>query len=268
MAGILGLVAVLGIAWLVSVAAGGNREQLAGQNAPAGTSDVPAGSTGSDGSAEEPPGQATDGTEGQPQTPGGGASSPRARNNRRSINWNGVHLDGSPGDNGCVTIINKTSTVGVIESVSFTVVSGPGSATARTDAGHCDSTGDPLCQGIQMRAGSQCLAGTVLTGDASDQPYVVQATVHFRYVCVNVTDSPCDEVGDWGGPPPTEESPVEVRGTTDNNVPQADAFVGGPASPDEESPPPATGESGGDNGTPAAQPGTPADSASTAPETE
>ncbi|MEQ4721913.1 hypothetical protein [Nonomuraea sp. B19D2] len=242
MAGVLALVAILGIAWLVGVATSNGVEPLAGSgtnvpadgaHAPDGSTDAPDGSTGApEGSTGDAPGRGTTTDDGQP--PGGGSTPQESRNNRRSIHWNGVRLDGSPGDDGCVTIINKTSTVGTIESVSFTVRSGPGRATARTAPGHCEPTGDPLCQGVRLRAGSQCLAGAVITGDASDSPYVIQAVVRFRYMCVNVEDSPCDEVRDWGGPPPTAQAPVEVTGTTANNVPQFEFYIGGSGTPDGE----------------------------------
>ncbi|MEV4111755.1 hypothetical protein [Nonomuraea sp. NPDC049695] len=234
MAGILGLVAVLGIAWLAGVATSGGTEPVAdtGTNAPTGDADAPDGSTDTpDGSTgEDAPGRDTgdDTGDDNAEQPNGGGSTPQAsRNTRRGVHWNGVRLDGSPGDDGCITIINKTSTVGTIESVSFTVESGPGRATARSAPGHCEPTGDPLCQGVTLRPGSQCLAGAIITGDASDKPYVIQAVVRFRYVCVNVEDAPCDEVRDWGGRPPTAEAPVVVTGTTANNVPRFEFYVGG-----------------------------------------
>jgi hypothetical protein len=211
-------------------------------DAPDGSTDAPDGSADApdDGSATGTPGDSTgqgkDADGGQPA--GDRSTPPGTRNNRRSVHWNGVHLDGSPGDDGCVTIINKTSTVGTIESVSFTVQSGPGRATARSAPGHCDPTGDPLCQGVRLRAGSQCLAGAIITGDASDRPYVIQAVVRFRYLCVNVEDAPCDEVRDWGGPPPTAEAPVEVSGQTSNNVPRFDYYIGDSGTSPEESPTP------------------------------
>ncbi|MFI6734144.1 hypothetical protein ACIBI9_14540 [Nonomuraea sp. NPDC050451] len=266
MAGILGLVAVLGIAWLAGVATGNGAEPLAGTgtNAPADAPDGSADAPDADGSTDAPDddgsatgvpgdstGQGKDADGGQP-TGDRSTPPPGTRNNRRSVHWNGVHLDGSPGDDGCVTIINKTSTVGTIESVSFTVQSGPGRATARSAPGHCDPTGDPLCQGVLLRAGSQCLAGAIITGDASDRPYVIQAVVRFRYLCVNVEDAPCDEVRDWGGPPPTAEAPVEVSGQTSNNVPRFDYYIGDSGTSPEESPTPSpdddTGPSTDDSG--------------------
>ncbi|MEV1177970.1 hypothetical protein [Nonomuraea sp. NPDC049784] len=258
MAGVLGLVAILGIVWLVGVATSNGAEPVAGSgtNAPAGGPDTPDGSTDTpDGSTDDTPDQGTGTDDGQP--PGGGSTPQEAQNNRHSVHWNGVRLDGSPGDDGCVTIINKTSTVATIESVSFTVESGPGHATARSAPGHCERTGDPLCQGVRVLTGYQCIAGAIITGDASDRPYVIQAVVHYRYMCVNVEDPPCDEVHDWGGPPPTAETPVEVSGTTANNVPKFEFYIGGSGTPDGEdnsdtSPEPApddTGTSTEDSGT-------------------
>lgn len=231
MVAVLGLVAVAGIVWLVGVATGdpGGSPTGAGVNLPV--------DDGDDGDVTDVPEQDADEVE-SPDGEPASQEKPQAEsqkkpqeqsqgNNRRSVRWNGVRLDGSTGDDGCVTIINKTSTVGTIESVSFEVRSGPGRAAARSAPGHCDPTGDPLCQGVTLRAGSQCLAGAVITGEPSDSPYVIQAVVHFRYRCVNVEDAPCDEVGNWGGPPPTEQRPVEIRGATANNVPQFEYYIGG-----------------------------------------
>ncbi|MEV4475880.1 hypothetical protein [Nonomuraea sp. NPDC049504] len=226
MAGVLGLVAVAGIVWLVGVATGdpGGSPTGAGVNLPVDDEDVP------EQDVDDVPPPAGEPTSQE-------RSQEKSRNNRRSVRWNGVRLDGSPGDDGCVTIINKTSTAGTIESVSFEVRSGPGRAGARSAPGRCEPTGDPLCQGVTLRPGSQCLAGAVITGEPSDSPYVIQAVVHFRYRCVNVEDSPCDEVQDWGGRPPTEQRPVEIRGATANNVPQFDYYIGGTdTSGDEDDP--------------------------------
>lgn len=277
MTGVLGLVAVLGIVWLVGAATGNGAEPLAGTgaNVPGGgvessrgsTGDVPDDSTDAPRGTPDDPGGSTGGLPGQDtgvddeQPLGRDSTPPASRNDRRSVNWNGVRLDGSPGDDGCVTIINKTSTVGTIESVSFTVVSGPGRATARSAPAHCEATGDPLCQGVRLRAGSQCLAGAIITGDASDRPYVIQAVVRFRYVCVNVEDAPCDEVRDWGGRPPTAQAPVEVTGTTADNVPRFEFSIGGSGTPDdeEESPEPTpddTGSGGQDDGSGTSSDGT------------
>ncbi|MEU6714554.1 hypothetical protein ABZ897_24060 [Nonomuraea sp. NPDC046802] len=251
MAGILGLVAVLGIAWLIGAATGHEGGSQAGSRtqAPGGLVGLP----DENPTGETPdPGSTTGDTPGPGSTDGDPAgspsnrpdsSAPTSRNNRRSVHWNGVRLDGDNNGDGCVTIINKTATVGVIESVSFTVVSGPGRATARPDTGHCDTDGNPLCQGVRLRPDTRCVAGAVLTGDASNQAYTVRATVHVRYLCSNKVDSPCDEVLNWGGPPPTPESPVEFWGATSTKVPLTEAFVGGSPSPDEEGSPEPPSES-------------------------
>ncbi|MET8867573.1 hypothetical protein ABZW11_31965 [Nonomuraea sp. NPDC004580] len=228
MVGVLGLLAAAGVVWLVGVATGGPGGSPAG----AGVSMPVDDEVGPDevGPDEDVPDEVVpdEAGPGEVQSPVGEPTSQEKSqgNNRRSVRWNGVRLDGSTGDDGCVTIINKTSTVATIESVSFEVRSGPGRATARSAPGHCEPTGDPLCQGVTLRAGSQCLAGAVITGEPSDSPYVIQAVVHFRYRCVNVEDAPCDEVQDWAGPPPTEQRPVEIRGATANNVPQFDYYIG------------------------------------------
>ncbi|GAA3090323.1 hypothetical protein [Streptosporangium carneum] len=246
MTGILCLVAIVGIVWLVGIATGGGGKNMAGQGTTAPTTpilpnapntpvtpDTPttltAPASPNTSTTATPYGTRTNGTRTngqgtQPTASSGGTPSKTPQNGRRSIHWNGIHLDGSAGDEGCITVINKTGTVGVIESVSFSVISGPGSATARPDVAHCDPTGDPACDGIRLRAGSQCLAGAVLTGDASPNPYRLQPQVRFRYLCVNVEDSPCNEVREWQGPPPTAESPVEIHGGT-TDIPKIDAFV-------------------------------------------
>ncbi|MEU8382230.1 hypothetical protein [Streptosporangium sp. NPDC048865] len=250
MTGILALVAILGIAWLVGVATNDGGEPVSsGTSATDGATTGGTGGTGGTGDATDTPGDATDAsghpTGGPTGTGGGGddgrrpgdVSTPQAsRNDRRSINWNGVRLDGSSGGPGCVTIINKTSTPGTIESVSFTVVSGPGRAVARSAPERCEPTGDPLCQGVRLKTGYQCLAGAIITGDASDSPYVIQAVVRFRYMCVDVENAPCDQVRDWRGLTPTAEAPVEVTGTTTNNVPRFEFYIGDSATstPDGE----------------------------------
>lgn len=257
MAGILGLVAIAGIVWLVGVATGGDEGEPAGRVADAPTApNVP---TGSNASTAGVSAGRTDGAGAQPRTPGGGSSPKAPQSGRRGIHWNGVHLDGSPGGSGCITVINKTSTVGVVESVSFTVTSGPGAATARADVAHCRPTGDPPCEEVRLRAGSQCLAGAILTGDASPDPYLVQATVHFRYVCVNVEDAPCDEVEDWQGPPPTVEAPVEISGTT-TDIPRVEAYIDAPS----PAPPPSSPE----GTSPAPSPATAPESPGPSPEGE
>ncbi|WP_146103796.1 hypothetical protein [Nonomuraea solani] len=244
MAGVLTLVGAFGVVWLVGVATGGGDGRLTG--APGGTSeDVRPGATG-----EEPGEQATDGAEqgsdggqgsdGEQGSRGGqgrsGRSPGSSGNGRQSVTWNGIHLDGS-GGGGCMKVINKTSTPGVIESVSFLVESGPGKATVRSGAGHCERDGDPSCQGVMLRPGTQCIAGAQVSGPASETAYVLRAQVRYRYVCVDPEDSPCDEVGDWKGPPPTAERPITISGTTDD-VPPMSVSIEGPSSPDEESPSP------------------------------
>ncbi|MEV4806254.1 hypothetical protein AB0K18_40165 [Nonomuraea sp. NPDC049421] len=223
MVGVLGLLAAAGAVWLVGVATGdpGGSPAGAGVSMPVDDEDVPDQDVRDEDIPDEDASDEVRSSAGEPKS----QEKPQG-NHRRSVRWNGVRLDGSTGDDGCVTIINKTSTVATIESVSFEVRSGPGRATARSAPGHCEPTGDPLCQGVTLRAGSQCLAGAVITGEPSDSPYVIQAVVHFRYRCVNVEDAPCHEVQDWAGPPPTEQRPVEIRGATANNVPQFDYYIG------------------------------------------
>ncbi|WP_327085281.1 hypothetical protein OIE66_23305 [Nonomuraea sp. NBC_01738] len=236
MAGVLALVAVAGAVWLFAAATGGGSGGFdggtAGLGEPAAGEPGPAESPGD--STAESPEESTEETAGPDGRATGQGVRPTGsavpQGGRRSVHWNGIHLDGSAGDSGCITVINKTGMAGVIESVSFGVVSGPGRATVRLDASHCSNDGDPVCGGARLRAGSQCMAGAVLSGTPSEEAYVLQPTVRFRYLCVDVVSSPCSEVGDWGGPPPTASAPVELTGTT-QDLPTTEAWIKGAPEP-------------------------------------
>lgn len=246
---ILGLVAVLGIFWLVRSAT------IDGQNASdEGPVSSVTGSNGTDPNARTgtDPGTGTgrsdDGDSSSPSTSQGtstaGNSTPGGetrKSDRRSIHVNGVHLDGNRNGPGCVTIINKTATAGTINSVSFTVTAGPATPAVRSDdAAHCSLDGNPACRGINLTEGDQCVAGAVLPSDAPAGEYTVTAVVHFTYLCDNAENSPCNEVPDWGGSPPTSQNPVQISGSSSNNVPTLTMSVGGAAEdspPDEFSPP-------------------------------
>lgn len=256
---ILGLVAVLGIVWLVRSAT------IDGQNAAdEGPVSSVTGSNGTDPNADSSTGTdagtgaGTDPNAGTSRPGDGSSSSPSAsqgtstagnstpggetRNSgRRSIHVNGVHLDGNRNGPGCLTIINKTATAGTVDSVSFTVAAGPATPAVRSDdAAHCSPTGDPACRGIKLTEGYQCVTGAVLPPDAPAGVYTVTAVVHFTYLCDNTQNSPCNEVSDWGGSPPTSQNPVTVTGSSSNNVPQLTMTVGGAAEedpPEEISPP-------------------------------
>jgi hypothetical protein len=222
-AGIVSLVAIGGIFWLISAATGGGGNgKSVGQEA---TIDPTAEGGSSAGQPNGPDARSTG--------PGGSLAG-RPNNGRHGIHWNGVRLDGNEGDDGCVTIINKTGTDGVVESVSFTVIGGPGGVAVRADNAHCTDAGDPPCNELALQAGDQCSAGAVLSGHAAPGHYTLRANVNYRYVCVNVESSPCDEVRDWQGSPPTSGKPVEFSGTTSNNVPPAEIFVEGRSSPSAE----------------------------------
>ncbi|NNN33277.1 hypothetical protein HLK59_23535, partial [Streptomyces sp. S3(2020)] len=258
---ILGLVAVLGIVWLVRSAT------IDGQNAAdEGPVSSVAGSNGTDTDPNADPnadrgtgaGTSTDPDAGTSRPTDGGSSSPSTsqgtstggnstpggetgNSGRRSIHVNGVHLDGNRNGPGCLTIINKTATAGTVTSVSFTVTAGPATPAVRSDdAAHCSPTGDPACRGVKLTEGYQCVTGAVLPADAPAGVYTVTAVVHFTYVCDNTENSPCNEVSDWGGSPPTAQNPVTVSGSSSNNVPQLTMTVGGAAEDDsaEEISPP------------------------------
>lgn len=249
---ILVLVAVLGIVWLVrSATTDGQNAADEGPvssvtnsngtdpNAGTGTGTDPNGGTsrpGDDGGSSSP--SASQGTSASGNSTPGGET---RKSSRRSIHVNGVHLDGKPSGPGCVTIINKTATAGTINSVSFTVADGPATPTVRSDdAAHCSLSGNPVCRGIKLVEGEQCMAGAVLPSDAPAGQYTVTAVVHFTYLCDNAENSPCNEVSDWGGSPPTPQDPVLISGSSSNNVPSLGMSVGGAAEedPQEEFSPP------------------------------
>ncbi|MFC4535429.1 hypothetical protein [Sphaerisporangium dianthi] len=257
MAAILGLVAILGVVWLVGVATGGGAPSAGS----AGADDGYAGDTSSSDPA------ATDGTGGTGGTDGtGGSSSPgagpsatsgagssssaRPSSQRRSIRVNGVRLDGTPNDDGCATIINKTSAPAVVTNVTFTLKRSPAPVGLAPASSACDNGGDPPCEGARVREGGQCLAGVRLTGRPAPGEYLIGVNVSYRYTCTSPDDDPCNYPS-LRGVPMSPENPVEVYGTTSNNVPDIQIFVEGSASPeaspadpgpDENSPPPPTDE--------------------------
>ncbi|MFD7018089.1 hypothetical protein [Streptomyces sp. NPDC059928] len=276
---VLGLCAVLGIVWLVRSATisgqntageGTNNSSSAGSgtDSPGGrTPDNGGTSSGATGSGTGSPGGrtpdnggassgATGSGTGSPggRTPDNGGASSGATSQgtatpgsttpggggRRAIHVNGVRLDGNRNDSGCLTVINKTSTAATIDSVSFEVADGPARPAVRSDdAAHCSPTGDPACRALQLVEGRQCLAGAVLPADAPDGEYTVTAVVHYTYVCDNTQNSPCSEVPDWGGPPPTPQAPVQISGSSSTHVPQLTMVVGGTdTSPSPGSPSP------------------------------
>lgn len=233
---ILGLVAVLGIVWLVrsatidgeNTAGKGTVSSAAASNGNGNDPDADGGIGGNDtgpgtgtdtGSAAASQGTSATGS----STPDGGTR----KDGRRSIHVNGVRLDGNPSGSGCATIINKTSTPATFNSVSFTVASGPAKPAVSSDnAAHC-SNGNPRCLGARVQEGYQCDAGAVLPPGSPNGRYVITTTVNFTYVCVDPENSPCDEVKDWGGSPPTPQDPVVISGSTSNKVPPVTIVVGG-----------------------------------------
>ncbi|SNX55701.1 hypothetical protein SAMN06272735_0127 [Streptomyces sp. TLI_55] len=232
---ILGLVAVLGIVWLVrSATTDGQNAADEGAVSPAaashGNDPDPDGGIGGTGTADD--GGSSSGAASQGASAGGDTH----RSGRRSIHVNGVHLDGNGSGDGCATIINKTSTPGTFNSVSFAVASGPAKPAVTSDnAAHC-SADNPPCAGARVQEGNQCDAGAVLPPGVPNGTYVITTTVNFTYVCVDPANSPCDEVKDWGGSPPTPQDPVVISGSTSNNVPPVTIVVGGEPedNPDEE----------------------------------
>ncbi|MFI9564130.1 hypothetical protein [Streptomyces rishiriensis] len=265
MATLLGLVAVLGVVWLVrsattdsqSTASGdGTTGSAHGQSNGTGDGD---GDVTADGGRSRP-GEASNGTDGQ--TPGGGE-----KHKDGPHVPNGVNLQGNGDRDGCVTVINKTATPAVIESISFVIVDGPRGTAVHSDNGaHCyNNPGDekpgPPCQGLKLIAGYQCLTGAVLASNAKDGEYTVEAVVHTRFRCDNDKIDPCNYVKDWGGRPPTKKAPVDVRSSGTSRSPlRATIVVGGPDSeapddsPASKSPSPPDGVSPPPDVSPESQP--------------
>ncbi|MFI2436988.1 hypothetical protein [Streptomyces sp. NPDC018693] len=227
---VLGLVAVLGVVWLVRTATI-DGENTSGEKSTS-SAEATDGSDPTGGDTPEDGGRDGSASAGQTKaTAGSGTPSDGGRTDggRRSIQVNGVRLDGARNDPGCLTVINKTATAGTIENVSFVVVGGPARPAVSSDnAAHCDKTGDPPCRGVRLVEGGQCLAGAVLAANAPQGTYTVEAVVHYSYLCDNTENAPCtrEEIPDWGGPPPTPQSPVLVRGTSSTNVPRLTMVVG------------------------------------------
>ncbi|MEH0419345.1 hypothetical protein [Streptomyces sp. B21-083] len=232
---VLGLVAVLGVVWLVRSATTGTQKtsssgtDTSATRSTASSDATDGGTTGSGtttGSGEttgsgqttgsgKTTGNATGGggrTPGGDKTPGGGGGG-------RSIKVNGLRLDGNGNGDGCVTFINKTATPARITGVSFTVVSGAGHPTISSDnAAHCDGQqggdADPPCDGLRLIEGNQCQAGAVL-GPGARGDYTVGAVASYTFVCDNAKINPCDRASEAGGPPPTPQNPVSISGDSE-----------------------------------------------------
>lgn len=273
MATVLGLVLVLGVVWLVRSATTGS-ESTAGVDR---TTDSADPSNDTDGTADSTTHSTADSTidsdgDGTPDsrttrsgaasdstaTDGGGTPqggrTPKGR--RPSVELNGVNLQGSGNSEGCVTVINKTATPAVIESVSFVITGGPARPAVHSDNGdHCyraeGDDRDTPCLGLLLVEGRQCLTGAVLAPGARAGEYTVQAVVHSSFLCDNDKIDPCNYVTDWGGPPPTPQAPVRVRSSGTGKALRSTIVVGGtsPPPPGDSSPPDTSqGEEEGDEG--------------------
>lgn len=212
MATVLGLVAVLGIVWLVRSATT-NSENTAGVDTTNST-DTPDG-TATDGGGTPDGGRDSGGTPNGGKSPGGGKT---PGGSRPAVHLNGVNLQGGGDLDGCVTVINKTSTPVDIESVSFVIVHGPpGKATVGSDNGaHCfneegDEKPGPPCLGHRLIEGKQCLTGAVLAPNAKPGEYTIDTVIDASVLCDNDQINPCNYVKDWHGPPPTPQAPVQVQ---------------------------------------------------------
>lgn len=253
MATVLGLIAVLGVVWLVKSATTGSQNTSgSGTDTSAAhstaTSDATDGgttgsgdTTGNTTGSGQPTGNATgDGqttgnttgsgqtsgsaTGGGGHTPGGGKTPGEGG---RSIKVNGVRLDGANDHDGCVMFKNPYATTAHIESVSFSVTDGPegpGNPALKSDnAAHC-SRGSG-CDGARLVTDGKCEAGAVLPSDAPSGDYTINAVAAFTFLCDNATTDPCKHALESGGPPPTPKNPVLLRASS--SMP-TDAFGEGP----------------------------------------
>lgn len=262
MATVLGLIAVLGVVWLVKSATTGGEKtggsgpattnSAAASDATDDTDDTDGGKTGS-GKATEPgkttgPGETTGNATGErdgdgdgSRTPGGGKTSEGGGGGgggKRSVSVNGLRLDGGDDGDGCVMFRNEYyRTAARIESVSFTVTdgpAGPGNPKLRSDnAAHC-SAQRPPCDGARLIKGKMCEAGTVLPSDAPYGDYMINAVAAFTFLCDNAKTDPCEHALEAGGPPPTPDNPVLIRASI---AMPAEVFGEGPP----DSPPPPEG---------------------------
>ncbi|HLL37020.1 MAG TPA: hypothetical protein VK545_24745 [Streptomyces sp.] len=239
LAAVLGLVAVLGVVWLVrSATTGGGGTSAERTNGTAeagnGTGTGGDGGTGEDGdtgtgtdggrTAEETGtdgGRTTDSDEDGGGDGGGDGDGDGGDGGRRSISVNGVRINGS-GTDGCLSAINLTDVVATMESISFTVTAGPSKPTVRSDNGaHCPAVqqgyGRP-CAGAQLQPNESCTAGAVLASNATRGTYSITAVATASFRCENSTSHPCDLVEDWEGSPPTPQNPVSIEGKTDPDL--------------------------------------------------
>lgn len=225
MATLLGLVAVLGVVWLVRSATTDDQSS-AGSDSTTGSADARSNASG-DGDGDvtanggrSRPGEASNGADGH--TPGGGKP---AKGGQRSVTYNGLHLDGDAHGFGCLTVINGTGTTALVKNVSFQV--SPKASIHSDNAAHChDGEGGnaPACNGKRLAKGKGCLAGGVLAPDTPPEYYTITAVVEYDFLCDNVKITPCDVLKKRGGPPPTTRDPVRLVGTT-SDLPQATVLI-------------------------------------------
>jgi hypothetical protein len=255
LAGLLGLVAVLGVVWLVTTATT-DGERTSGDGTPTTSAATPTG-TDTDTGTETGTGTGTDtgtgtGTATGTATAGGRTSDGDGDGDgedggRKSIEVNGLRIDGTGMGDGCMTFINKTATAATIESVSFAVVAQPPGAAQPAvwsdNGAHCYGEGDELddpCDGYRLIEGGQCTAGAVLAQGAAPGEYTISGVAHYSFLCDNAEISPCnDERIDWGGRLPSPQEPVLVRGASEPLTTPLDV-PGGPepdGPPEPDSPP-------------------------------
>ncbi|WP_329331650.1 hypothetical protein OG866_02500 [Streptomyces sp. NBC_00663] len=230
---ILGLVAVLGIVWLVrsattdgenaadkgtvssASASNGNGNGNGNGNDPDPDGGIRGTDPGTGSGTDRQDDGSSSSTSASQGTSATGSSTPGGethKSGRRSIHVSGVRLNGNGDRDGCATIINKTSRPLTVKSVSFAVSKGPAKPAVSSDnAAHC-SGDNPTCLGATVQEGDQCDAGAVLPPGVPNGTYKITTTVDFTCVCVDPENDPCDKVTDWGGPPPTPQYPLTISG--------------------------------------------------------
>ncbi|MFF1548374.1 hypothetical protein [Streptomyces sp. NPDC058291] len=240
MATLLGLVAVLGVVWLVRSATTDSRSTPR-SDATSGSADAQSNASGhADGDGDvtadggrSRPGEASNGADGH--TPGGGE---KRKDGRPSVP-NGVNINGS-GQGGCAIVLNMEETPATVTSVSFKVTEAPGKQKPklRSDNGaRCHRVlyheANP-CDGLRLKAlEGGCVAGVAALSNAEAGHYVVRGTLKATFLCDNVEKDPCKRVKDWRGPKPTQRHPVLITGESTSLDTSIDVPGSKSSSPDD-----------------------------------
>jgi hypothetical protein len=199
--GILGLLFAVGTGCLAYLAIGNP-----------GTSTVGSGTEASPGAeGTEASGIATaDGTPPDGSSGGGDTAPPKPG---RSINVNGVDLDGDGGID-CVVVINSFAEVDA-KVTSVQLISEEAAIVA--DPSGCQTQEGPGCAGAVLDAGDdgRCTVGARLTGDEASGPYPVTVRLGLRATCTSARPVPCNQVA---GRSPTAANPITITWTGSLNT--------------------------------------------------